>query len=144
MTENQDLEANISLWNETIEEKINMGNLEGIDTTYAKDYIYHGMGQLRSIGTTSMKKEVAALRRGFSDIHITNDIFGFGDRAVNHFHITGTHDGEWKGIKATGKKICFSGIAIGRFVDGVLVEEWEFCDEITLLKQLGIDSVPVS
>lgn len=133
----QVLKENIERWNYAVEQKINIGNLGPIDNTYAEDYLYHGMGQSESSGTEIMKQSMKNLRAGFSDISIKNDLFGAGDRAVNHFQISGTHDGEWAGIAPTGRKICFSGIAISRFKEGRIIEEWEFCDEMTLLRQLG-------
>lgn len=125
-------------WNYTVEQKINIGNLDPINTTYADGYTYHGMGGYKGTGTDNMKRSMENLRAGFSDIRITNDIFGEGDRAVNHFHISGTHDGEWAGLAPTGRKISYSGIAISRFKEGQIVEEWEYCDEMTLLNQLGL------
>ncbi len=35
---------------------------------------------------------------------------------------TGTHEGEWLGIKPTHKKLSFSGINIDKIVDGKIVE----------------------
>lgn len=131
------LRENIEHWNHAIKQKINRGNLEPIDSTYSEDYRYHGMGQVETVGTEIMKQSMKNLRAGFSDISIKNDLFGEGDRAVNHFQISGTHDGEWAGIAPTGRKVCFSGIAISRFQGGRIIEEWEFCDEMTLLRQIG-------
>ena len=136
------LSDNISMWNKVIEEKINQGVFDRIYPSYSKKYIYYGVGDLvvkaDSLSWEEMIEPFNRLRSAFSDIKIKNDIFGFDDRAVNHFTLTGTHDGEWQGIKATGKKIAVSGIAIVRFSNGEIIEEWEFWDEISLLKQLGV------
>lgn len=132
------LEANISMWKTTVEAKINHGKFSSIDTTYANNYAYHGAGGLLLVGAKTMKQGMARLRKGFSDIRITNDMFGSEDRAVNHFVIEGVQDGAWAGIAPTGNRVKYTGIAISQFSDGELVKEWEFYDELTLLKQLGI------
>lgn len=77
-----------------------------------------------------MKVRVARFRAAFTGLKIENDIFGEGDCAVNHFHITGIHNGLWDGLPPTGKTIVMSGIAMVQFVNGRLVEEWEYFDEL--------------
>lgn len=135
---NAGLNRSMAMWDSVVREKLNQGIYDNIDKAYHKNHIYHGAGGYQMVGTDAMKKVISAFRAGFSDLHIENDIFGSGDRAVNHFRITGTHDGLWEGFKPTGKRIDVSGISINRFQNGKMVEEWEFWDELTLLRQMGI------
>ena len=139
----EELERNMRAWDQAIIKKLNLGDFSGIDTMYDDKYKYHNLGELRacikgSNGCNLMKAAIAEFREGFSDLNLTNSIFGSGDRAVNHFTIEGTHDGEWLGIPATGNKMRVSGIALVRFENNKLIEEFEFWDEITILKQLGV------
>jgi predicted ester cyclase len=41
------------------------------------------------------------------------------------------------GVPASGREIAFSGITISRCRDGRIVEEWEICDTLGLLQQVG-------
>ena len=56
--------------------------------------------------------------------------------------ITGTHQGEFNGIPATGNKVNVSGISIWKIVDGKNVEEWEILDTMAMMQQLGVIPAP--
>lgn len=53
--------------------------------------------------------------------------------------LTGTHQGTWKDIPATGKHVRVTAMMFLRFEDGKLVEIWEDFDELGLRQQLGQD-----
>jgi len=137
----QSMVENIANWQQTVDEKMNLGRFDRIDSTYSEDYVYHGGGGFELSGPAAlsrMKSGIEGFRAAFSDLKITNDMFGDGDRAVNHFVIEGTHDGVYGEFAPTGRKIRVAGIAISRFKAGRLVEEWEFVDQISLYLQLGV------
>jgi hypothetical protein len=46
-----------------------------------------------------------------------------GELWVFHWTLTGTHQGEFNGIPATGKRVNVSGMSIWKIVDGKNVEE---------------------
>ena len=52
--------------------------------------------------------------------------------------LKGTHTGELNGIPATGKKVKATGATIARIVDGKIVEERDYVDDLGLLQQLGV------
>jgi predicted ester cyclase len=60
-----------------------------------------------------------------------------GDRVVCRERITGTHRGDYMGLPATGKRVEYNEIVIGRFADGRIVETWGVVDVLSLMKQLG-------
>lgn len=79
----------------------------------------------------------------FPDFHITpEDVIAEGERVVTHFTFSGTHDGKFMGIPATGKQFSITGIAIVRIADGKLVEWWENADVMGLMQQLGVLPTP--
>jgi predicted ester cyclase len=81
-------------------------------------------------------------RAAFPDLHLTvTDQFEEGDKLVSRWTATGTHKGELMGIAPTGTHVTVTGITIGRFQSGKLVESWENGDTLGLLQQLGV--VPV-
>lgn len=55
------------------------------------------------------------------------------------YTLTGTHEGEFQGVPATGKRIEVRGVQIGRFEDGELVERWGSTDELGIMRQIGAE-----
>lgn len=56
-------------------------------------------------------------------------------RAQEH-PLTGTHQGEFEGVAATGRRVEVRGLQLGRFEDGQIVERWGATDMAGLLSQL--------
>ncbi len=110
------------------EEILNAGNLDLIDEMFAEDYVNHGtIGDTR--GRDSLRQFAAALRAAFPDLHVNVEEFvAEGDRvAWQRTHI-GTHQGEYRGIQATGRNVTWRTIIISRIVDGKITEEWGVSD----------------
>ncbi len=76
----------------------------------------------------------------FSDLRLdAEDVIVSGDRAVARVRITGTNDGEFLGMPATGKPVDFQAVDIVRFNDeGVAAEHWGVTDTMTMMQQLGV------
>ena len=126
-----------SLVRRMYEEAWNQGRLEVIDEICAADYV--GIGPYgNEIGPEAVKRGVASRRKGFPDIRVTiDDLIAEGDKVVAHLTFRGTHEGEFQGIQATGKKVTWSGIWIYRVADGKFVERWHAWDMYGLMQQLG-------
>ena len=56
---------------------------------------------------------------------------------VVHTVLTGTHQGDFAGVPATGKSVEFSGIDIIRVQDGKVAEHWGSTDTMSLMQQIG-------
>ena len=52
---------------------------------------------------------------------------------------SGTHLGEWMGIKPTGREVRLKGINIDRVEGGRIAEHWGEADTIGMLVQMGVD-----
>jgi predicted ester cyclase len=55
---------------------------------------------------------------------------------------TGTHRGDGLGFPATGRQVEFHGMTIVRVEQGKLVEGWNVFDQLGMLQQLGVVSLP--
>ena len=67
------------------------------------------------------------------------DILVDGDKAVNRVQFTGTNDGEFMGMPATGKRVSVGVIDIVRFGDdGLAREHWGVFDMMSMMQQLGL------
>jgi predicted ester cyclase len=85
---------------------------------------------------------VGPFRESFPDFHMeVVDVIAEGDKVVGHFKCSGTHEGEWRGRPATGRR--FEGIDevyIFRVQDGKLASALAIVeDDLTRLRQLGIE-----
>jgi predicted ester cyclase len=45
-----------------------------------------------------------------------------GEYVISEFIMQGKHEGQWIGIKPTGRTLSFNGVDIDRMVDGKIVE----------------------
>jgi predicted ester cyclase len=63
---------------------------------------------------------------------------GQGDKVVSRNTVTGTHQGEYRGLPPTGKSITYNEIFIFRFVGGRIAEIWGVVDVFSQMKQLGV------
>jgi hypothetical protein len=75
----------------------------------------------------------------FPDMRMdVQDSFASGDKAVARLRISGTHQGEFMGIPATGKPVSVNLIDITRFGDdGLAREHWGVADLLAMMQQLG-------
>jgi predicted ester cyclase len=82
---------------------------------------------------------VSRLYRAFPDLRITiEDLIEEGDKVVEKDTVTGTHQGEFNGVKPTGKSVSYGEIFIMRFANGRIAEIWGVVDIFTQMKQLGV------
>ena len=71
------------------------------------------------------------------------DLIAEGDKVVTHFRCSGTHQGEWLGVPATGRRFeQVDEIYVFEVRDGKLASAVGVEDNLTRMRQLGI--VPVA
>jgi len=54
-----------------------------------------------------------------------------------HFTVTGTHQGSFQGIEATGRRIAVQEFTLYRVEDGKFAQVWDLLDVNALLEQIG-------
>jgi predicted ester cyclase len=94
---------------------------------------------------------IEAVQRGcfsyfeaFPDLHLSIDeLVAEGDRVFCKSTMTGTHDGEYKGIPATGRHIASESAEVFRVVDGRFVGYWCLSNVAGLMRQLTEEPVAV-
>ena len=125
-----------------IEEVFNKGNLSVLNELIHKDYHYQSPTESMN-GVDDLRAFVQAFRSAFPDLHIyVDDQIAEGDKVSTRITMTGTHQGDFLGLPETGKRVHIQGIVLSRLRDGLILEEWELLDQLSLLQQLGIaDSV---
>lgn len=122
-----------------MDEVMNAGNLSVLDEVTHPDVIDHTMPPEMPAGREGVKATLAMYRTAFPDMHFAlEDIIVEGDRVATRYIMTGTHQGEFMGIPATGRRISVGGIDIMRFRDRKVAERWAQDDSLSMLQQLGV------
>ncbi len=109
----------------------------------AVDELFHEKCVVHSLlgdfyGPESMKNVIQAWLKGFPDLVVKNTaIIAEKDLVVIHWQARGSHQGEFKGIKPTGKSISYAGVTIYRINQSKIVEYWAYLDMQHLLKQIS-------
>lgn len=88
-------------------------------------------------GTKAMKEVVQAWLNGFPDLRVDNDIIVSENDLVSiQWRAQGTHNGEFKGRKPSGKSVAYSGVTVYRIKDSKIIEYWAYLDMQHLLSQI--------
>lgn len=126
-----------------ISEVIGEGKFDLIEDLYADDFVQHGgpTGDLN--GTAAFREWMENVHAGFPDL-AANEEFSLceGDLVASYVTYSGTHDGAFLGIPATGEHVEVNGIAINRVEDGKIVESWPQTNFLGVLQQVGAIEMP--
>jgi steroid delta-isomerase-like uncharacterized protein len=121
------------------EEVWNKGRMNAIDEMAAVDAIGHGQAQHGvDIGLREFRPFAEKLRQAFPDMFITiHATVEQGENVVARWTATMTHEAEFLGIAATGRRVTVTGTTMMRIVNDKIVEAWDNWDQLGLLVQLG-------
>jgi predicted ester cyclase len=73
----------------------------------------------------------------FPDLHVAvDDMIAEGDRVFVRTTMTGTHDGEYKGIPATGRHVAADCAEVFRLADGLFAGYWCLTNVAGLMRQI--------
>ena len=124
-----------------LEEAFGEGKTEVVDELLHSDFVCYDpnseTGEIR--GADTIKGEIEYFHSAVPDLswRVEEQIVE-GDTVVSRWKASGTHQGEFFGVPATGKRIEMTGINIDRFDEsGKLVEEWPEYDLLGVMKQIG-------
>ena len=131
-------EENMELMRQ-IYDVITTGEADRADELLAEDLIEHEEGPPGSPpGREGFKEFVRRIKTAFPDLECQiEDMTADGDKVWARARLTGTHQGEFMGVAATGTRVEFEVIDIGRFENGKGVEHWGVSDAMTLMMQIG-------
>jgi steroid delta-isomerase-like uncharacterized protein len=119
-------------------EVMNEGKEEVIDELCAENFVDHDPLPGTSPDRQGIHDFIKQVRAAFPDIEMTaDDILGEGDRLAVRSTMRGTHQGEFMGIPASGKKVEVSNYDFVRFENDQVVEHWGTIDSAALMEQIG-------
>jgi steroid delta-isomerase-like uncharacterized protein len=124
----------------------NTPNLGLLDNIYAEDVVVHDAGVPEDIvGLEALKAYYEGSHTGFPDLRMEiGETFFAEDKIVFPWTVHGTHTGDLRGMPPTNQAVSFSGVAIDRIEDGLIVEEWVYYNLLDLMQQLGMEVVPAA
>ncbi len=121
-------------------ELLNVGDVDGFGELLADDFIEHeaipGLAPSKDGVKTFFRMQISA----FPDLRLAvEDVVADGAKVVARVRYTGTQQGEFQGMPATGKAVDIQLIDIFAFADdGRVREHWGVLDLMTMMQQLGV------
>jgi steroid delta-isomerase-like uncharacterized protein len=125
-------------------EAINQNNLDALDEVVAPDITDHDPAPGQAPGLEGVKQWFSSMHTAFPDFRMNvEDMIAEGDKVVARVRLSGTHQGEFMGIDATGNRVTITGIDILRInADGKIMERWGNFDDLGMMQQLGVMEPP--
>jgi predicted ester cyclase len=115
------------------------GDVDALAEVLATGGVDHSARPGEPQGLDGAVRTMNWLRSVFSDqrweIH---QVVGEADTVVVHATHHARHTGELMGIQPTGREVAYDHVHIVRFADGKVVEHWGMHDDMSLMRQLGV------
>lgn len=114
----------------------------------AGDYFWDDVVELEPFpgqgpGLEGLKDLLRMLRSSFPDMRWTvEEQMEDGDKVMTRFIWTGTHNGDFMGVPASGKKVSVWGMVIDRFEGEKIKDTRIIMDTLSLMMQIGAIPAP--
>ncbi len=119
---------------------LNAGDIGGFGEQLADDFVEHEVTPGLAPTKAGVQDFFRMQRAAFPDLHMAvEDVFASGEKAVARVRYTGTNQGAFMGMPATGKSVDIQLIDIFGFGDdGRVREHWGVIDLMAMMQQLGV------
>lgn len=116
-------------------------HVDAIDELLTDDFVEHTPAPGQATDRQGAKEFIGQMLQAFPDIDfaIENQI-AEGDTVAAVGTMTGTHQGEFLGVPATGRKVSVQVMDTGRVRSGRFYDHWGLVDVPGLMAQLGVAS----
>jgi steroid delta-isomerase-like uncharacterized protein len=137
-------EENKAIARRLYDELASQGNLSLADEIVAEDFVDHNPpGPGIPPGREGLKQVFATFRSAFPDMRVrVEDQLAEGDKVVSRLTVSGTNQGDFMGMPATGKSASIGVVDILRFDGGKIAERWGEADFMGMMQQLGHAPAP--
>jgi steroid delta-isomerase-like uncharacterized protein len=125
-------------------ELLSAGDIDGFGDLIADDFVEHDEVPGFEPSKEGVKQFFHMYRAAFPDLRMEPlDVLPSGDKVVARVRGTGTNDGDFMGMPASGKSVDVELIDIIRFGDdGLAHEHWGVFDALKMMQQLGAIPTP--
>jgi predicted ester cyclase len=131
-----------AIYRRLIEEGFNKGELYVADEIATPDFMEHE-GNPHGVGPEVLKEAISGLRAILPDLRFEiKDLAVVDDKVWSRIEATGTNTGPVLGQPPTGKPVRMSFMDVSRFANGRLAEHWGIPDNLAMLTQLGLVTLP--
>ncbi len=118
-------------------EQFNRDRLDALDTLLAPDFVDHDPDN-PTHDAAGVRQFFEQLLAAFPDFRFeVDDVLVDGDRAAAFIRLTGTHQGDFQGIPASGRRMDVRGVDLFRLRGAQVTEHWSVFDSLGLMQQLG-------
>lgn len=126
------------------EEAFSQGNIDVINEIMADDFVEHEeLPPGIPPGREGPRTLLTIFRSAFPDFRASvEEMLEDGDKVITRVRFSGTHQGEFMGIPATGNTFDMPAIDIVEFRDGKAVAHWGVMDQAGMMQQLGVGGPP--
>lgn len=133
-----DPDSNKTTARRVFEELFNERDLTVADALFAPDYRNHAGGDYG--GPDGMRRLVEELTAAFPDHRSSvEDVVAEGDRVALRVTFSGTHEGNFRGMPATGERFSQMQMHLVAFDDhGRAIDHWAVRDDLGMMHQLGM------
>ena len=132
-------EENKALVRRMYDEVVGQRKIEVLDELLGDDFVEHETMPGIPPGREGVKALIGMFLSAFPDMQFElGDIVADGDVVASRMTMTGTHQGEFMGIPATGRSINVNSMEFLRVANGRVVEHWGVTDQAAMMQQLGV------
>src|SRR5215469_3932899 len=137
------MQDNATIVRRFVDEVITQGNIDMAAQFVWEDVVEQVPFPGQGPGVEGLKDVLRGMRAAFPDLifAITEQV-AEGDKVVSRFEWTGTHQGEFLGVPATGRFVRVWGIVIDRLEAGRIKDTRIIMDIFGLMMQLGVLAPP--
>ena len=124
-----------------VREHVDAENRQDVEATIATfDRPRYEINGEPSDGEAAVRDLLQEMMTGFPDFHAEEGgkMHHADDAVIVEARVTGTHDGPFAGIPATGRRVDYPLVAIFDFEEDRLVCEKVYFDSATILGQIGV------
>jgi steroid delta-isomerase-like uncharacterized protein len=94
-------------------------------------------------GPEGARQALNMLFTGFPDLRIeVEQLLASGNHVIARLRMTGTHKGNFAGVAPTNKSVSWQSCSVVELRDGKAIRNRVYADNASLLRQLGVLSLP--
>jgi len=131
-------EKNKQIVREFIDTVINRREYDQAKLFISPDYIDHNSESGEPTDIDGLLRHIKAVRTTYPGLKVTiHDQIAEKDMVVTRICITGTHEGDWLGMKPTHKQLSIDAVNINRIENELIVEHWGMANTLEALLEIG-------
>ena len=133
MTTEQNKKIIQRLFNEGMNEK----KFQIFDEIISDKFVNHGIPNAPT-GPNGFKAIVQQFLSAFPDMEVNvTEIIAEGETVATRGYLAGTHNGEFMGVNASGKKVRIDYVDFWKLNNGKCIENWVQMDVAGVMQQIG-------